>query len=68
MKKNIKPKIYKFTFYGAVHPMDRKNKSLKDLRREIDEMMWSVPSMQPLSELEVTEHKLKEKRKKSNAK
>tara|TARA_A100001391_G_scaffold197367_1_gene177380 strand:+ start:197 stop:397 length:201 start_codon:yes stop_codon:yes gene_type:complete len=66
MKKNIKPKIYKFTFYGAVHPMDRKNKSLKDLRKEIDDMMWSVSSMQPLSELEVTKHKLKEK--KSSAK
>ena len=53
-----KPKVYKFTFYGCVHPMSA-NKTKADLIEEVDDAIWSCQSMTILKELEVEEYKLK---------
>ena len=53
-----KPKVYKFTFYGCVHPMSA-NRTKADLIEEIDNAIWSCDSMTIIKDLEVEEYKLK---------
>jgi len=53
-----KPIIYKFTFYGCAHPMNQEEKSQKDLESELDELIWCHQSLQVVTPLKVTKHKL----------
>ena len=53
-----KPTIYKFTFYGCVHPLNKEKKTQEDLQREIDDLIWCTESLQVVTPLEVTKHKL----------
>jgi hypothetical protein len=53
-----KPKVYKFTFYGCVHPMS-KNRTRKDIIEEVDNAIWCCDSMSIIKDLEVEEYKLK---------
>ena len=53
-----KPKVYKFTFYGCVHPMSA-NRTKADLIEQVDDAIWYCQSMTILKELEVEEYKLK---------
>lgn len=53
-----KPKVYKFTFYGCVHPMASISK--KQLQDNVENCIWSVEDLQLVKELKVTEYKISE--------
>ena len=52
------PIIYKFTFYGCVHPWCSEGEP--DLEGKIEEALCYVDDLQQLTKLEVTEHTIKE--------
>tara|TARA_R110002020_G_scaffold350065_3_gene563529 strand:- start:26 stop:208 length:183 start_codon:yes stop_codon:yes gene_type:complete len=53
-----KPIIYKFTFYGCVHPLNNEEKTQKDLESELEDLIWCHESLQVLTPLKITKHKL----------
>ena len=54
------PQIYKFTFYGCVHPWAT-DEEKKDLAGEVEEVLCHVHGLQQITKLEASDMELREK-------